>query len=71
MATLQKIRTRAGVLVAIIIGLALFSFILSDLFQSGSSLTRKSQLRLGSIDGESVQYPEFQKKAEELGEIYR
>ncbi len=71
MATLQKIRTRAGVLVAIIIGLALFSFILSDLFQSGSSLTRKSQLRLGSIDGESVQYPEFQKKVEELGEIYR
>ena len=42
MATLQKIRTRGGVLVAIIIGLALFAFILGDLFQSGSSIMRKN-----------------------------
>ena len=42
MATLQKIRTRAGVLVAIIIGLALFAFILGDLLQSGSSIWEKS-----------------------------
>lgn len=71
MATLQKIRTRGGVLVAIIIGLALFAFILGDLFQSGSSIMRKNQLEVGSIDGESVQYPEFQSKVEELGEIYK
>lgn len=60
-----------GVLVAIIIGLALFAFILGDLFQSGSSIMRKNQLEVGSIDGESVQYPEFQSKVEELGEIYK
>ncbi len=71
MATLQTIRTRAGVLVAVVIGLALFAFILGDLFQSGSSLFRRGQMEIGKIDGESVQYPEFQKKIEELGEIYR
>jgi len=41
------------------------------LFQSGNYLFRKIQMELGIIDGESVQYPEFQKKAEELGEIYK
>ncbi len=71
MATLQKIRNRGGVLVAIIIGLALFAFILGDLFQSSSSIMRKNQLEIGSIDGSTVQYPDFQAKVEELGEIYK
>lgn len=71
MATLQKIRTRAGVLVAIIIGLALFAFILGDLLQSGSSILRRNQMEIGSIDGETIQYTDFQKQVEELGEIYK
>jgi peptidyl-prolyl cis-trans isomerase D len=71
MATLQKIRTNAGLLVAIIIGLALFSFILGDLFQSGSSIFRRTQNEIASIDGESIQYTDFARKVEELGEIYK
>ncbi len=71
MATLQKIRTRAGKLVAIVIGFALFLFIYGDFDQIISSLTRKSKLQLGSINEESIQYPDFQKKVEELGEIYK
>ncbi len=71
MATLQKIRTNAGVLVAVIIGLALFSFILGDLFQSGSSIFRRTQMEIANIDGESVQYTDFQRSVEELGDIYK
>lgn len=71
MATLQKIRDRGGLLVAIIIGLALFAFILGDMFQSGSSLLRPGQLEVGEINGESVQYPDFQKRIEEMAEIYK
>jgi peptidyl-prolyl cis-trans isomerase D len=71
MATLQKIRNNAGVLVAGVIGLALLSFILSDLFRTGSSLTRSSKNEIASIDGESVQVTDFQKKVEELGDIYK
>ncbi|MGQ8335965.1 peptidylprolyl isomerase [Sunxiuqinia sp. A32] len=71
MATLQKIRNRAGLLVAIIIGLALFAFILGDLLRSGSSLMRPQQLEVAEIDGESVQYPDFQKQIEELADIYK
>lgn len=71
MATLQKIRTQGGLLVAIVIGLALVAFILGDLFQSGSSLFTRGRLEVGSIKGESVQYPDFMTKAEQLAEIYR
>ena len=42
MATLQKIRNKA-VLLTLIIGLALFAFIIGDFLNSGSSLLRQSQ----------------------------
>ena len=71
MATLQKIRTKAGLLVAIVIGISLAAFVLGDMLSSGSSLFQKNQMEVGEIDGESIQYPDFQKKLEELGEIYK
>ncbi|MDX1283394.1 MAG: peptidylprolyl isomerase, partial [Draconibacterium sp.] len=70
MATLQKIRTKAGLLVAIVIGISLAAFILGDMLQGGSSMFQRNRLEIGEIDGESVQYPEFQKQVEELGEIF-
>jgi peptidyl-prolyl cis-trans isomerase D len=71
MATLEKIRTKAGLLVAIVIGISLAAFVLGDMLKSGSSMFQKNQMEVGEIDGESVQYPEFQKQLEELGEIYK
>ena len=71
MATLQTIRTRAGLLVAIVIGISLAAFVLGDMFQSGSSLFQGNRLKVGEINGETVQYPEFQNKVERLGDIYR
>ena len=71
MATLQKIRTRAGLLVAIVIGISLGAFILGDMLQSSSSIFQRKQMEIGEINGESIQYPDFQKKVEELGTIYK
>ncbi len=71
MATLQKIRNRAGIAIAIFIGMALAAFILGDLFKSSSSIMRGKQMELAEIDGKSVTYPEFQAKVEELSEIYK
>lgn len=71
MATLQTIRTRAGLLIAIVIGLALAAFILGDLLQGGSTMFQKNQMEIGEINGESIQYPDFQRQVEELGEIYK
>jgi peptidyl-prolyl cis-trans isomerase D len=58
-------------MIAIVIGLALGAFILGDMLNSGSNLMKPSQMEIAEIDGESVQYPEFQKKVEELSEIYK
>ena len=71
MATLQKIRNRAGIAIAIFIGLALAAFILGDLFKSSSSIMRGKQMELAEVDGESITYPEFQAKVNELEEIYK
>lgn len=71
MATLQKIRNRAGLAISIIIGLALAAFILGDAFKSGSSIMRGKQMELAEIAGNSISYQEFQKKVDELSEIYK
>ena len=71
MATLQKIRNRAGIAIAIFIGVALAAFILGDLFKSTSSLTRGKAMELAEVDGKTITYPEFQSKVSELEEIYK
>ena len=71
MATLQKIRTKAGLLVAIVIGLSLAAFILGDMLRSGSSIFKRDQMEIGEVDGESIEYPQFQRKVEEVGEFYK
>ena len=71
MATLQNIRNRGSLMIAIVIGLALGAFILGDMLNSGSNLMKPSQMEIAEIDGESVQYPDFQRKVEELSEIYK
>ena len=71
MATLQKIRNRAGIAIAIFIGLALAAFILGDLFKSSSSIMRGKQMELAEIDGKTVTYPDYQAKVSELEEIYK
>ena len=70
MATLQKIRNRAGLLIAIIIGLALFSFILSDFLNtSGGPRMRSKDTEIAEIAGKSVSYMEYQEKVDYLTEI--
>jgi peptidyl-prolyl cis-trans isomerase D len=58
-------------MIAIVIGLALGAFILGDMLNSGSKLMRPSQMEIAEINGESVQYPDFQRKVDELSEIYK
>lgn len=71
MATLQKLRNQAGLLVAIVIFIALAAFILGDLLKSGSSMIRGEQLEIAEIDGESIEYPEFQERFNQISEVYK
>jgi peptidyl-prolyl cis-trans isomerase D len=69
MATLQKIRNRAGVLVAVVIGAALLAFIAGDLLKSGGSLLTSSRNEVAEIAGESVSIRDFQNRVNHTVEI--
>ncbi len=69
MATLEKIRNRAGLLISVVIGLALLAFIMGDLLSQGSAILRGDQFEIAEIGGESVHYQAFQNEVEELVEI--
>ena len=71
MATLQTIRNRAGIAITIVIGLSLAAFILGDAFNSGSSILRGKQMEIAEVAGNIVNYQEFQKKVDDLTEIYK
>jgi peptidyl-prolyl cis-trans isomerase D len=71
MATLQNLRNKAGVLLAALIFIALASFVLGDLLKSGNSLIRGKQMEIAKIDGESIEYPEFQASFDEITKIYK
>ncbi len=70
MATLQKIRNNAGLLVSIVIGLALLAFIMGDLFKPGSSLLG-SQTDVAEIAGKAVPVQLFQQKIDNNIENYK
>jgi peptidyl-prolyl cis-trans isomerase D len=69
MAIITKIRTRAGMLVSILIGLSLFAFILTDFLTSGSKLYNKSKMNVAEINGKSIEYSAFEKRIRRLEEI--
>ena len=71
MATLEKIRNRAGVLVAVVIGLALLAFILGDFLKSGSSLFKNSQLEIALVAGNSIPVQTYQERLEKSIENYK
>ncbi|MBE9466941.1 MAG: SurA N-terminal domain-containing protein [Bacteroidetes bacterium] len=71
MATLQNIRNRAGVLVAVVIGIALLAFILGDMLKSGRSMFSGSQNEIANVAGKSIPVQLYQQKVEEATENYK
>ncbi|RPH29958.1 MAG: peptidylprolyl isomerase [Bacteroidales bacterium] len=69
MATLEKLRNKAGIFLAIVIGIALFSFVLGDFIKPGKSIFANSEHELAKIAGKSVPYQLYQGKVEEIYEI--
>jgi peptidyl-prolyl cis-trans isomerase D len=71
MAILEKIRTKAGTLVAIIIGLSLLAFVLSDMLESGRSIFSSRKTEIARINGKTVQWQEYTRMIDELENIYK
>ncbi|WJJ96264.1 peptidylprolyl isomerase [Algibacter luteus] len=65
MAVLNKIRQRSLFLI-LIIALALFSFVLADLFKNSDALTSKSQNIVATINGKEISREDFMFKVEQL-----
>jgi parvulin-like peptidyl-prolyl isomerase len=63
MAVLNKIRQRSLFLI-LIIALALFSFVLADLFRNSDALTAKSQNIVATINGKDITREDFLQKVE-------
>ncbi|MFD2822947.1 peptidylprolyl isomerase [Lacinutrix iliipiscaria] len=63
MAILNKIRKQSLVLIAVI-ALALFSFVLADLFRNSDALSSKSQNIVATINGKDITREDFMQKVE-------
>ena len=63
MAVLNKIRQRSLFLI-LIIALALFSFVLADLFRNSDALTSASQDVVASINGKDIKRVDFMRRVE-------
>ena len=70
MATLEKIRNKAGLLV-VVIGVALFAFIIGDFLNSGSTFFRQTQEKIADIDGEVISIHDYQDRVDEMSEVYK
>ena len=70
MATLEKIRSKAGLLV-LVVGVALFAFIIGDFLNSGSTYFRQSQEKIAEIEGEVVHIQDYQARIDEMSEMYK
>jgi peptidyl-prolyl cis-trans isomerase D len=64
MSALSSIRSRAGLLVAVI-GIALLAFILGDIFTSGRSIFSGKETQVGVVGGKEISILEFDRKIED------
>ncbi|MDE6183714.1 MAG: SurA N-terminal domain-containing protein, partial [Rikenellaceae bacterium] len=66
MATLNTLRTKGGVILAVIIGISLLAFLLGDLANSGGVLLGSSKMNVGQINGQTVTYQEYLAQVERI-----
>lgn len=70
MATLEKIRSKAGLLV-VVIGVALLAFVLGDILRGNKSMLRGNQLTIAEVDDNELSVRDYQDKLDEVYEVYR
>ncbi|MBN1107148.1 MAG: SurA N-terminal domain-containing protein [Bacteroidales bacterium] len=73
MSAIQFLREKAGVFVAVIIGVALLLFVISDLIGNGRGQRKKEKeyFELGQIAGEYISYQDYEGRVQNLVEIYK
>lgn len=64
-------RNRAGVIIVVIIGFAIFAFLLGDVISYGTPVWARHQNQVGSINGESIDITTFNAQVEQTSEMFR
>ena len=67
MATLEKIRSK-GVFLLIVVGLAMFAFIIGDFLSSSKTFFGEQKQKVGVIDGETIKYTDFMEQITHLAD---
>jgi len=70
MALINTLRKRMGKIVVAFVAFSMFAFILTDLFQSNSTLLGGNDRNIAEIAGTDVSYEEFQAKVDELSYVF-
>ncbi len=70
MAVLEKIRVKFGILIVVLIGVALLSFVIDPSTLETTLRTFSSKYDVGKIDGKSISYEKFQAKVDYYSDIY-
>ena len=64
MGIMSYLRERMGKILAIVIGAALFAFIIGEVLRTGSSIFKDDRNELGEVAGEKIAYDEYSKRLE-------
>lgn len=70
MATLEKIRSK-GVLLVVVVGLALFAFIIGDFLKDGSTFFNQSREVVAKIEGEDIKIQDYSAAIDQMTEVYK
>lgn len=70
MALLGKIRSK-GVLLMVVVGVALFAFVIGDAFSHGGSFFNKSQETVAEILGENININDYSASIDQMVEVYK
>lgn len=71
MASLQTLRNKGGVIVAVIIGIALIAFVLGDMLTSGSTLFGSDRNNIGQIDGTTITSQQYSQQLNTITEVQK
>lgn len=69
MATLNTLRTRGGIIVSIVIGLALLAFLLGDFGNTAGNMMNERKMKVGSINGEKIGYTEYANRVDHMTRV--
>ena len=71
MSVLEKLKTKGGIVLAIIIGISLVAFIMGDLLDPNRSLFTVRNTDVAKVKGNKISYTALNNKIQELNTLYK